>query len=139
VKIIYTTGQMVRRGTYLDPVTGLRTDLDSDGVLPGPDGKKLLKLPPGGMLPVAFAIGLLYVLVLPFIGIATLISIYIIPLFGLASGVLVVSGKAVGAFLEMVGRSVSFGWRPSKAYLAGKRKRRVCPKKSGDSGKEAGR
>lgn len=139
MRILYTTGEMVGRGTYLDPVTGLRTDLDADGLLPGPDGKRLLKLPPGGMLPVAFVIGLLYVLILPFIGIATLITIYVIPIFGLASGVLVVGGRAIGAFLEMVGRSVSFGWRPSNAYLAGKRKRKVSPGKRGDSRKEAGK
>jgi len=139
VKIIYKTGQMVCKGTYLDPVTGMRTDLDKDGVLPGRDGAQLLRLPPGGMLPVAFVVGLLYVLLLPFIGIATLVSIYVIPLFGFASGVLVVSGKAIGAFLEMVGRSVSFGWRPSKSYLTGKRKKKVVQRKQGDDGKEAGK
>ena len=127
MRIIYTAGQAARKGTYLDPVSGRRLDLSIDSVLPGEIGKKFLRLPPGGMLPLAFVIGALYVLLLPFIGIVTLISIYIIPLFGVASGVLVVSGKAVGAFLEVVGRSVSFGWRPSSAYLAGKKQKRVRP------------
>ena len=125
MRIIYTAGQAAKRGTYLDPVSGSRVDLRADSVLPGESGKKFLRMPPGGMLPLAFVIGALYVLLLPFIGIATLISIYIIPLFGVASGVLVVSGRAVGAFLEVVGRSVSFGWRPSSAYLAGKKKKKV--------------
>jgi hypothetical protein len=136
MKILYSAGQMVRKGTYLDPVSGLRTDLDVDGLLPGADGKRFLRLPPGGMIPVAFVIGILYVLVLPFIGVATLISIYIIPLFGVASGVLVVSGRAIGAFLALVGRSVSFGWRPSSAYLAGRRRKRVVSKNQDVGGKE---
>ena len=137
MKMVYTTGQMVRKGTYLDPVTGRRTDLDADGLLPGPEGKRLLRLPPGGMILVAFAMGLIYVLILPFIGVATLITIYVIPLFGVASGVLVVSGRAIGAFLALVGRSVSFGWRPSSAYLAGRRRKRIVPDKKVDEGKEA--
>lgn len=137
VRIIYMAGEMVRKGTYLDPVTGLRTDMEKEGLLPGRDGMRFLRLPPGGMLPVAFVVGLLYVLLLPFIGIATLFSIYIIPLFGLASGVLVVSGRALGAFLALVGRSVSFDWRPSSAYLAGKRRKKVISGKTGDKGKEA--
>ena len=136
MRIIYNAGEIVRRGTYLDPVSGRRMDLDTDGLLPGEDGNRFLRMPPGGMLPVAFVVGMLYVLLLPFIGIATLVSIYVIPLFGLASGVLVVSGKAIGAFLEVVGRSVSFGWRPSNAYLAGKRKKRVRTADDKDGGKE---
>lgn len=139
MRIIYTAGQMVRKGMYLDPVTGLRTDMENDGLLPGQDGMRFLRLPAGGMLPVAFVIGLLYVLLLPFIGIATLFSIYILPLFGLASGVLVVGGRALGAFLALVGRSVSFDWRPSSAHLAGKRRRKVIPGRSGDKGKEDSR
>ena len=125
MRIMYTAGQAARRGTYLDPVTGRRLDLAADGILPGEEGKQLLRLPPGGMIPMAFVMGFLYVLALPFIGILTLASIYIIPLFGLASGVLVVGGKALGAFLGVVGRTVSFGWRPSNAYLAGKKKHRL--------------
>jgi hypothetical protein len=139
MKIVYTAGQLVRKGTYLDPVTGLRTDMDAEGVLPGRDGERFLRLPPGGMIPLSFVVGLLYVLTLPFIGIAMLLSIYVIPLFGLASGVLVVSGRAIGAFLALVGRSVSFGWRPSSAYLAGKRRKRIVPKNQGSTGKEAGK
>jgi len=139
VRIIYTAGQMVRKGMYLDPASGRRTDMEGDGILPGMDGERFLRLPPGGMLPVAFVIGLLYVLLLPLIGIATLFSIYIIPLFGLASGVLVVSGRALGAFLSLVGRSVSFGWRPSRAYLAGKRRKKVIPGRRDEKGKEASR
>jgi len=137
MKMVYTTGQLVRKGTYIDPITGRRTDLDADGLLPGPEGKRLLRLPPGGMIPLALAMGLLYVLILPFIGIATLISIYVIPLFGVASGVFVVSGRAIGAFLAMVGRSMSFGWRPSSAYLAGRRRKSVVQGRKVDEGKEA--
>ena len=50
--------------------------------------------------------------------------------------VLVVGGKTIGAFLDMVGRSVSFGWRPSNAYLDGKRKKRIRPAGPGQSPKE---
>lgn len=125
MKILYSAGQAVAKGTYWDPETGQRTDFDSDGVLPGKNGKKYLRLPAGGMLPIAVLIGFLYVLCLPFIGIATLLSMFFVPIFGFASGVMVVSGKALGAFFGMIGRSICFGWSPSNAYLTGKRKKRV--------------
>lgn len=125
MRIIYAAGEPVRRGTYLDLLSGQRLDLKAAGVLPGLGGKRFMKISPLGIVLGALVIGSLYVLVLPFIGVATLISLYIIPLFGVTTGVLVVGGKALGAFLEVVGRSVSFGWRPMSANLAQKRKKRI--------------
>lgn len=136
MRILYSAGQTAARGTYWDPATGHRLDLDTEGVLPGDKEERYLKMPIGGMLPIGIIVGFLYVLLLPIIGIATFLFMYIVPIFGFASGVLVVGGKAVGAFLEMLGRSVSFDWRPSNAYLSGKKKRRVTPLKAGKGGKE---
>jgi len=53
-------------------------------------------------------IGLLYVVLLPFIGIATVAA---------------VSGrKVLGAVASVVGKTIAFGWRPVEAYLAGRKK-----------------
>ena len=55
-------------------------------------------------------IGLLYVIALPFIAIGT---------------VLAMTGKKVlGGMAALAGNLVSFGWRPSEAHLAGKKKGR---------------
>jgi hypothetical protein len=50
-------------------------------------------------------IGLVYVVFLPFIGIATLAA---------------VAGR--GVLGSVAGKTISFGWRPVEAYLAGKKK-----------------
>ena len=52
--------------------------------------------------------GLVYVIVLPFIAIGTVITI--------------VGGKVLGGLVRAAAR-LSFGWRPSEAYLSGKKKK----------------
>jgi hypothetical protein len=52
-------------------------------------------------------IGLIYVVFLPFIGIATLAAF---------------AGREVlGGVASVAGKTISFGWRPVEAYLAGKK------------------
>jgi len=60
------------------------------------------------MLLAAPIIGLAYVVFLPFIGIATLAAY---------AGRKVVDGVA-----SIAGKTISFGWKPMEAYLAGKKK-----------------
>lgn len=55
-------------------------------------------------------LGLAYVIALPFITIATIVSL--------------LGREIVGAALGVVRNIVSFGWRPSEAYLAGKKKKK---------------
>jgi len=54
-------------------------------------------------------IGLLYVVFLPLIGTATLAALAV--------------RKVVGGAAVVAGKTISFGWRPVEAYLAGKKKR----------------
>ncbi len=55
-------------------------------------------------------VGLLYVISLPFIAIGTVF--------------VMIGKKVLGSIATLVGNLVSFGWRPSEAHLAGKRKER---------------
>jgi hypothetical protein len=64
-----------------------------------------------GKIAAAPFIGLAYVILLPFGFIGAL---------GYAAFSLV--GKGASAVLGMAGKSTSFGWRPTEAYLAGKKK-----------------
>jgi hypothetical protein len=59
---------------------------------------------------VAPVLGLMYVIVLPFIAIGTMAA--------------VLAKKALEGMSDLVGSFVSFGWRPMEAHLAGKRKGR---------------
>ena len=53
-------------------------------------------------------IGLLYVVFLPFIGIATLAAVG--------------SRKVLAGAAHTAGKTIAFGWRPVEAYLAGRKK-----------------
>jgi hypothetical protein len=59
-------------------------------------------------------IGLAYVVVLPFAFVSAL------------------GMTALNGILSLVGKSVSFGWRPSEAYLAGKKRKKEGKKQSGE-------
>jgi hypothetical protein len=53
-------------------------------------------------------LGLLYVVCLPFIAIAAIVTLIVKKIFG--------------GVLSLARNLVSFGWRPSEAYLSGKKK-----------------
>ena len=60
------------------------------------------------MLLASPVIGLLYVVFLPIIGIATLAA--------------VAGRKALAGAASVAGKTIAFGWRPVEAYLAGRKK-----------------
>ncbi len=66
------------------------------------------KVGTGVKLLAAPIIGFIYAVSLPFIGIATLAA--------------VASRKVLGGMVSVAGKTVSFGWKPMEAYLAGKKK-----------------
>ena len=68
-------------------------------------GKKVIALMLGPI------IGLAYVIFLPFISVAAL--------------VVMMGGKALGSIWSLLRSLVYFGWRPSEAYLAGKKKKKT--------------
>ncbi|GAB4387711.1 MAG: hypothetical protein Kow0025_02810 [Thermodesulfovibrionales bacterium] len=103
-------GNKVEKGTYWDLGNGQRVDLEKEGVLPGDRKTIYAKIPPGLMLILGPVLGLLYVIFLPFIAIGTVAA--------------VAGRKAVGGVLGLAGRSLSFGWRPSTAHLAGKKRKK---------------
>jgi hypothetical protein len=111
----FTGGQKVEKGTYWDLANGRRIDVMREAVLAGGTAT-YVKMPPGVMLLSGPVIGLLYTILMPFIGIATVAT-----LAGL---------KILGSVYQVAEKSVSFGWRPNNAYLSGKKK-----KKSAFSGK----
>ncbi len=111
-------GHKVAAGTYWNMMNGERIDMDHEGVLPGDRNTMYVKAPSAVMLAVGPVLGLIFAVFLPFIGIAMAVSL---------AGKKVVEGLASAA-----AGSVSFGWRPIEAYLAGrKRKKEARQKKEG--------
>jgi hypothetical protein len=104
----YKTGQKVGKGTYWDLSNGQRIDVEQEATLVGGTSSTYYRMPASMMLLAGPVIGLFYVLCLPFIGIATIASL--------------ATGRVVSSVLSLIGKSLSFGWRPREAYLSGKKK-----------------
>lgn len=107
---IFKGGYTVGKGTYWNLSNGQRIDVKDEAVLGGGSDSTFFRLSAGIMLLVGPFLGLLYVLCLPFIGLVTIMSLIV--------------RKLVHGILGMIGKSLSFGWRPKEAYLSGKKKRK---------------
>ncbi len=109
-------GHHAAAGTYWNLASGERVEMAVEGVLPGDAGVRYEKAP--GMVVIAAApiLGLLFAIFLPFIGIAMAVS--------LAAKKLVegLAGAAAG--------SMSFGWRPIEACLAGRKRKKTARQKN---------
>jgi len=110
----YKTGYRVGKGTYWDLSNGQRIDVEQEAILSGDSSATYFRFPASMMLLAGPVIGLFYVLTLPFIGIATIATL--------------ATGTVVSGALSLLGKSLSFGWRPREAYLSGKKKSKKEPK-----------
>jgi hypothetical protein len=107
-------GHKVTKGTYWSLTNGQRVDIAQEGTLPGDSKMVYLKAPVGVVLATAPILGLIFAVFLPFIGIAMALGL--------------VAQKLASGMAEAAAKSVSFGWRPVEAYLAGRKKRKSSRK-----------
>jgi hypothetical protein len=116
-------GHKVAVGTYWNMMNGQRVDMEQEGVLPGDHTSMYIKASSAVMLAAGPVLGLIFAVFLPFIGIAMAISL---------------AGKKIAEGLaNAAAGSVSFGWRPIEAYLAGRKRKKEARDKKAD--KDAGR
>lgn len=108
LRIANIGGDRVGLGNYWNFSTGDRVHMAGEGILPGDGSQTYYKAPPAAILAAAPVLGLVYAIFLPFIGIAMLASVLLKKMFG---------GLAQSAY-----RGAAFSWKPSEAYLAGKRR-----------------
>ncbi len=106
----YTGGSRVGKGTYWNLRKGLRVDVAQEEVLPGDSASSYLKMPIAVMLLSGPFIGLAYAILMPIIGIGTVAAIAI--------------GGLFKGMYNLAAKTISFGWRPSDAYLSGKKKKK---------------
>ncbi len=103
-------GYSVGKGRYWNMRYGSLVEMKHEGVLPGGPDTTYYRIPIAALIFLVMALGGLYVIFLPLI-----INIYAMYLLG---------KRLFGGVLTQTRRSVSFGWRPTEAYLAGKGKKR---------------
>ena len=102
-------GHTVKAGTYWNLANGSRVQMEQEGVLPGSGTTRYIKAPVAVMLMAAPVIGLIFAVFLPFIGIAMTLSL--------------IGKKLANMTADATSGSMSFGWRPIEAYLAGKKRK----------------
>jgi hypothetical protein len=103
-------GHKVGKGTYWDLRKGHRVDISHEGVLPGDETVNYFRISSGIMLLLVPIVGLLYAVLMPIIGIATVAAF--------------IARKVLGGMYNLVAKSISFGWQPMNAYLSGKKKKK---------------
>jgi len=113
-------GHTVKAGTYWNLSNGNRVQMEQEGALPGSGTTRYIKAPVAVMLMAAPVIGLLFAVFLPFIGIAMTLSL--------------IGKKLANTVTEAAAGSMSFGWRPIEAYLAGKKRKNEARAKKADKG-----
>jgi hypothetical protein len=113
--LTYKGGNKVGKGTYWDLAKGRRIDVASEGVLAGEGTTTYFRMSSAVMLLSGPVIGLLYAVLMPIIGIATVITLAVT--------------KVLQGMYNLAAKSISFGWQPMSAYLAGKKKKKAEKKK----------
>jgi hypothetical protein len=111
-------GNKVAAGTYWNMTNGNRVQMDQEGVLPGSGQTRYIKAPVVVMLMAAPVIGLVFAVFLPFIGIAMTLNL--------------IGKKLVEGVASAAAGSVSFGWRPIEAYLAGRKAKKAARAKKNE-------
>ena len=107
LKLKHIGGERVKGGNYWNFSTGERITIESGSVLPGDSSVTYYNAHPAVILLASPILGLVYATFLPFIGVAVLVK--------------VVGTKLFGGVIEGVSSIAIFNWRPSEAYLAGKK------------------
>jgi hypothetical protein len=109
LNMFYKGGMRVEPGTYWDVKKYSRIDAAADSILPGAGDRYYLKASTATILIATPVIGLLFAVLLPFLGIATATFLYVRRVF---------KGAA-----DSMAKSMSFGWKPLEASLADKKKK----------------
>ncbi len=107
--LTYKGGHTVGKGTYWNVTNGRRIDVLSETVLAGGGTATYIRVSPGVMLLSGPCIGLVYAIMMPFIGLTAAATL------GVRS--------ILGGIYHAAAKSVTFGWRPRNAYLSGKKKK----------------
>ncbi len=103
----FNGGHKVDSGTYWNVWDLSMVGVNNEAILPGDRNSVYYRIPFVLVLPLGAILGGIYVFFLPVVSIATAVSM--------------LGRRIFGHVLFHARRSVFFGWRPTEAYLAGKK------------------
>ncbi|HMK60386.1 MAG TPA: hypothetical protein VK452_04475 [Dissulfurispiraceae bacterium] len=129
---IYKGGRQVTKGTYWDPETRVKVVLKDSGLLPGTGRDTYFKLPESYLLIPLFLIGLGLSMAFPY-GVGFVSFIVLIAL----SGAIYAAGAAsIRLFREMFGKTATFGYTPTTAYMTGTKTKKSAKSESDSEKKD---
>ncbi len=117
-------GHQVEPGTYWSARDLCVVGMEKGATLPGDRNSFYYRIPLAFVIPLGAVLGGVYVVFLPVVSIVTAVS--------------VLGRRILGSVLFHARRSVTFGWRPTEAYLAGRNGRKER-EEAGRDGEESGR
>ncbi|MBF8257922.1 MAG: hypothetical protein HW377_296 [Actinobacteria bacterium] len=110
-------GNQVGEGTYWNLKSGRVVEMKDEGILPGEHNAVYYKVPFVLLFAWGILSGGLYIVFLP-------VTIIVMSFYLLGR-------RVFGGVFGQVRTSISFGWRPTEAYLAGKNRNRKDKKSNG--------
>lgn len=119
--LMHKGGHTVTQGTYWNITNGERIDAGSEESLPGNGQTRYIKMSGAMILLAGPALGLIFALFLPFIGIAMTLGL--------------IGKKLITGVAHVAVKSTTFGWRPIEAYLNGKQRRKSGAQETRKDGK----
>ncbi len=129
---LYKGGQEVGKGTYWEPDNGTKISMNGKGTLPGSGKEWYFKLPESYFLIPVLLLGLALSMAFPY-GAGLLVFFCLIAL----SGALYAAGSASLRLLkEMLGRTATFSYSPTTAYMAGKKTKKAGKEESSTEDKK---
>ncbi|MDA8122219.1 MAG: hypothetical protein M0Z38_06610 [Deltaproteobacteria bacterium] len=105
----HSGGHRVGEGTYWNLRNGSLVEFKDIGILPGDEETAYLRIPFALLFLGGIFYGGLYIVFLP-------VTIIVMSVY-------LMGRRIFGGILDQLRTSVSFGWRPTEAYLAGKNKK----------------
>jgi hypothetical protein len=118
---LYKGGHTVKKGTYWESEKNEKIVLKESGFLPGGDKDIYFRLPESYLLIPLFLLGLALSMAFPY-GVGFVAFLCIIAL----TGAIYAAGFAsIKIFKEMIGRTATFGYAPTTAYMTGKKTKKT--------------
>lgn len=131
--VIYNGGTVVAKGSYWNPMDGRQVNMREEGILPGDEKKRYMRMSPLNLFIMAPLFGMMFVLFLPLFGIGMLLILCLVPI---VSTLAAFTMTAVRICCRITGAGMVFHWKPSRAYFTRQSKKTAKNTNISDSKKK---
>ncbi len=128
---LYKGGHSVKKGTYWESEKNEKIVLKESGFLPGGDKDLYFRLPESYFLIPLFLLGLALSMAFPYgVGFVAFLG-----LIALTGAIYAAGFASIKLFKEMLGKTATFGYVPTTAYMTGKKTKKIKKDESSEEEK----